>query len=175
MNVVKTWLVAGLLALLCGPAFAQGEAMSAIVAPGFATTYMLPVDFSTLNVGDPKVADATATTNRTIIIHGVAPGQTNFLFFDAQGKEVVDMLVTVPGQGTPIGVVHIHAKIDNVHGYVAYQCIPRAGQPPPRPEDGNPCFRIHDDLQGEDRVPPPRVLIQNFNNPAPADNTPPKQ
>ncbi len=172
MNAIKIGSSVSLLALLSPAAIAQ-ESMFATLPPGFAMTYMLPVPFATINVGNNAVADAAATTDRTVIIQGHASGQTNFLFLDAQGKEVVNLLVVVSSPGTPVGVVHIHSKLDNLHAYWAYQCLPRPGV---QADDktGNPCYRIEDKLEGSDRVPPPRVVIQQtFVNP-PSDNTPPR-
>jgi hypothetical protein len=139
MRAVKIGLIAGLLALFASIAAAQrapqgpveSESMAVFVPPGFAMTYMLPVPFATINVGDPRIADASATSDRGIIINGKAPGQTNLLFIDPQGREVVNLVVTVPNPGTPFGIVHIHSKLDNLHAYWAYQCLPREGAPQP--------------------------------------------
>jgi pilus assembly protein CpaC len=56
----------------------------------------LPGDIKDVLVADPKIANAVVRTARRAYIIGVAVGQTNVYFFDAQGKQLMafDIAVT---------------------------------------------------------------------------------
>ena len=66
---------------------------------------------------------------------------------------VANLLVNVTGLERHS--VHIHAKIGDVHSYYAYNCPTNRG-----------CYRVKDDLEGEDRVPAPTVMIMPLPVPA---------
>ena len=56
----------------------------------------LPADIKDVLVADPKIANAVVRTSRRAYIIGVAVGQTNVYFFDAEGKQLMafDIAVT---------------------------------------------------------------------------------
>ena len=56
----------------------------------------LPGDIKDVLVADPKIANAVVRTARRAYIIGVAVGQTNVYFFDAEGKQLMafDIAVT---------------------------------------------------------------------------------
>ena len=56
----------------------------------------LPGDIKDVLVADPKIANAVVRTSRRAYIIGVAVGQTNVYFFDAEGKQLMafDIAVT---------------------------------------------------------------------------------
>jgi pilus assembly protein CpaC len=56
----------------------------------------LPADIKDVLVGDPKVANAVVRSARRAYLIGVAVGQTNVFFFDAEGRQIAgyDIAVT---------------------------------------------------------------------------------
>jgi pilus assembly protein CpaC len=55
----------------------------------------LPKDVSEIVVGDPKIADAVVRTARKIYVMAAATGQTTIIGFDAAGRQVVNLEVSV--------------------------------------------------------------------------------
>jgi pilus assembly protein CpaC len=80
-----------------GPAartVALGKGKSAIVE--------LPVDARDITVGDPKVADVVLRTPRRISVLGIAPGQTDAVFFDGIGKPILRLDIRVDQDGAAV-------------------------------------------------------------------------
>src|SRR6185312_16736124 len=55
----------------------------------------LPGDIKDVLVADPKIANAVIRTSRRVYIIGVAIGQTNIFFFDAEGKQIAGFDIAV--------------------------------------------------------------------------------
>ena len=55
----------------------------------------LPGDIKDVLVADPKIANAVVRTSRRAYIIGVAVGQTNVYFFDADGKQLMGFDIAV--------------------------------------------------------------------------------
>jgi pilus assembly protein CpaC len=55
----------------------------------------LPDDIKDVLVADPKIANAVVRTSRRAYIIGVALGQTNVYFFDAQGRQIMGLDIAV--------------------------------------------------------------------------------
>lgn len=55
----------------------------------------LPVDARDVLVTDPKVADAVLRTPRRIFVLGVGAGQTDAVFFDAAGRQILSLDIRV--------------------------------------------------------------------------------
>jgi pilus assembly protein CpaC len=55
----------------------------------------LPADIKDVLVADPKIANAVVRTSRRAYIIGVAVGQTNVYFFDAEGKQLMAFDIAV--------------------------------------------------------------------------------
>jgi len=55
----------------------------------------LPVDARDVLVSNPAVADAVLRTPRRIYVLGVAPGQTDAVFFDAAGRQILSLNIRV--------------------------------------------------------------------------------
>jgi pilus assembly protein CpaC len=55
----------------------------------------LPVDARDVLVSNPAVADAVLRTPRRIYVLGVAPGQTDAVFFDAAGRQILALDIRV--------------------------------------------------------------------------------
>jgi len=55
----------------------------------------LPADIKDVLVADPKIANAVIRTSRRVYIIGVAIGQTNIFFFDADGRQIAGFDIAV--------------------------------------------------------------------------------
>ncbi len=55
----------------------------------------LPVDAADVFVSNPAVADAVLRTPRRIFVLGVAPGQSDAIFFDGMGRQILNLSVRV--------------------------------------------------------------------------------
>lgn len=77
---------------------AASDAGSHFVALGVGKSIALdlPADIKDVLVADPKIANAVVRTARRVYMIGVAVGQTNIYFFDAQGRQIAgyDIAVT---------------------------------------------------------------------------------
>jgi len=100
--------LAGALALLTAPAAAQAQstvrvelggagptAQSLSIPRGKSAIVELPVDARDVLVSNPAVADAVLRTPRRIYVLGVAPGQTDAVFFDAAGRQILSLNIRV--------------------------------------------------------------------------------
>src|SRR3974377_2132760 len=67
-----------------------GETSSRFVplGGGKAVVIDLPADIKDVLVADPKIANAVIRSSRRAYMIGVAVGQTNIFFFDANGKQI---------------------------------------------------------------------------------------
>lgn len=55
----------------------------------------LPVDVRDVVVSNPAVADAVLRTQRRVYVMGVAPGETDAIFFDAAGRQILSLNIRV--------------------------------------------------------------------------------
>jgi Pilus formation protein N terminal region len=53
-----------------------------VLTLGITSTLKFKKPFRTIAIGDAKVVDATADSDRTVTLHPVAYGETNIIFFD---------------------------------------------------------------------------------------------
>ena len=75
---------------------AQGTGGELIAIPrGKSAIVELPVDARDVLVTNPTVADAVLRSPRRIYILGVAPGQTDAVFFDASGRRILGLNIRV--------------------------------------------------------------------------------
>jgi len=76
---------------------AASEATSRFVPLGIGKSVAidLPADIKDVLVADPKIANAVIRSSRRVYIIGVAVGQTNLFFFDAEGKQIAGFDVAV--------------------------------------------------------------------------------
>jgi pilus assembly protein CpaC len=79
-------------------ALAAGEETARFIPLGIGKSVVidLPVDVKDVLVADPKVANAVVRSARRAYLIGVAVGQTNVFFFDADGRQIAgyDIAVT---------------------------------------------------------------------------------
>lgn len=75
---------------------ASGQASRSLTLPrGKSAIVELPVDARDVLVSNPQVADAVLRTPRRIYVLGVAPGQTDAVFFDAAGRQILSLDIRV--------------------------------------------------------------------------------
>ena len=55
----------------------------------------MPADIKDVLVADPKIANAVIRSSRRVYMIGVAVGQTNIFFFDADGKQIAGFDIAV--------------------------------------------------------------------------------
>jgi pilus assembly protein CpaC len=73
-----------------------GQASRPLSLPkGKSAIIDLPVDARDVLVSDPKVADAVLRTPRKIYVLGVGAGQTDAVFFDAAGRQILSLDIRV--------------------------------------------------------------------------------
>src|SRR4051812_18277841 len=113
--MVRRLLVWGAAALSLGlwtageltPAAADGRARGPQVAGADTTSHFLPLgigksvvldlpsDVKDVLVSNPAIANAVVRTARRAYLIGVAVGQTNIYFFDAQGRQIAGFDIAV--------------------------------------------------------------------------------
>jgi pilus assembly protein CpaC len=76
---------------------AASEATSRFIPLGVGKSIAvdLPADIKDVLVADPKVANAVIRSSRRVYMIGVAIGQTNIFFFDANGKQIAGFDIAV--------------------------------------------------------------------------------
>jgi pilus assembly protein CpaC len=76
---------------------AASEATSRFVPLGIGKSVAidLPADIKDVLVADPKIANAVIRTSRRVYMIGVAVGQTNIFFFDADGRQIAGFDIAV--------------------------------------------------------------------------------
>jgi pilus assembly protein CpaC len=76
---------------------AASEATSRFIPLGIGKSVAidLPTDIKDVLVADPKIANAVIRSSRRVYMIGVAVGQTNIFFFDADGKQIAGFDIAV--------------------------------------------------------------------------------
>ena len=76
---------------------AASEATSRFVPLGIGKSVAidLPADIKDVLVADPKIANAVIRSSRRVYMIGVAVGQTNIFFFDANGRQIAGFDIAV--------------------------------------------------------------------------------
>ncbi len=76
---------------------AASEATSRFIPLGIGKSVAidLPTDIKDVLVADPKIANAVIRSSRRVYMIGVAIGQTNIFFFDAEGKQIAGFDIAV--------------------------------------------------------------------------------
>ena len=96
----------------------------------------LPRDIKDVLVADPKIANAVIRSSRRAYIIGVAVGQTNVFFFDAEGKQIAgfDIAVTRDLNGIRAAIKQTlpDADIRSKASATAWCCPARRRAPPSR-------------------------------------------
>jgi Pilus formation protein N terminal region len=113
---------------------------------GYVGAYQTTGPVKDVMIGRPDVVDVIPQSDRVLMLTAKAPGTTNLLLLDADGKQVANLGIQVIGRD--VNRVQIHTMLGNLHGYWAYECGPEH------------CNRVDDRLAGSDRVPvyPPIIV-----------------
>ena len=87
---------------------------------GVVSTLSIGKSFKTIAIGDPKVVDAAAQNDRAIILHPLANGSTNIIFFDEKDVPIITVGVLVSDAGQPSRItVHNKALLGS---YTVFRC-----------------------------------------------------
>ena len=87
---------------------------------GVVSTLSIAKSFKTIAIGDSKVVDAAAQNDRAVILHPLANGSTNIIFFDEKDVPIITLGILVSDQGQPSRVV-IHNKAQ-LGSYTVFRC-----------------------------------------------------
>ncbi len=95
---------------LCAPVHAADSSVvyasngARVVQLGIGKSYVvnLPVDAAEVLVADPKVANAVVRSSRKAYVIGIALGETDIIFFDAEGRQIDSLAVSVARDMSPI-------------------------------------------------------------------------
>jgi pilus assembly protein CpaC len=92
----------------------DGAAQFVPLGVGKTVVIELPRDAKDVLVADPKIANAVVRTSRRAYLIGVAVGQTNVYFFDAEGRQIVgfDIAVTRDLNGIRAGIKRLLPEAD---------------------------------------------------------------
>lgn len=105
---------------------AASETTSRFIPLGVGKSFAidLPADIKDVLVADPKIANAVIRSSRRVYMIGVAVGQTNIFFFDANGRQIAGFDIAVTRdlngvraalkQAMPDADIHIEGVGDGV-------------------------------------------------------------
>jgi Flp pilus assembly secretin CpaC len=107
---------------ISGVAWAQQESEMHVLMLGHATLFKTDQSFTNIVIGDPKIVDVSATSDRTATLTALSTGATNVLFLDALGNPIseFEVVVSQPQQS----LVRVHSKSSGLMGFVSYRCGP---------------------------------------------------
>ena len=100
------------------PALAQGVDLTI----DFAKIMTLERPAETIVIGNPGIADATVEDDRTIVLTGKTAGATNLIVLDAEGKEIVNVVVRVSSDVRQLTTVFYGSQRQT------YSCAPTCEQ-----------------------------------------------
>ena len=87
---------------------------------GVVSTLSIAKSFKTIAIGDPKVVDAAAQNDRSVLLHPLANGSTNIIFFDEKEVPIITLGILVSDQGQPSRVI-VHNKAQ-LGSYTVFRC-----------------------------------------------------
>jgi Flp pilus assembly secretin CpaC len=86
---------------------------------GHLDVFTVARPFKTIVIGDPKVVDTQAVTDRSIIITPQTEGETTILFLDEHNEPLNYLSITVDVAGP--GRIRVHNKA-LLNSYTSYRC-----------------------------------------------------
>ncbi|AFL51593.1 hypothetical protein ABIE78_002570 [Sinorhizobium fredii] len=89
------------------------------VVVDFARPLILTRPASTVIIGNPAIAQATLSDDKTVILTGKTPGSTNLIVMDADGAEVANIILDVVAAGGRL------ITVDGGSGRSTYSCTER--------------------------------------------------
>jgi Flp pilus assembly secretin CpaC len=104
-----------------GIAYAQQTEMQTLML-GHVSLYKTDQSFTQVIIGDPKIVDVNATSDRTATMTALMTGATNVVFVNARGEPIseFEVVVSEPTQSR----VKVHNKSSGLTGYSSYRCGP---------------------------------------------------
>ena len=121
----------------------------------------LPSDIKDVLVADPKIANAVVRSSRRAYLIGVAVGQTNVFFFDAQGKQLAgfDIAVTRDLNGIRAAIKQVLTNSDiRVQGVADGVMLAGYAQ---SPAEAQQAFDIASRLVGSDTKVVNGIVVRN--------------
>ena len=124
-----------------------------------AVVIEMPADIKDVLVANPKVVNATvAQTGRRAYIVGVAAGETNIYFFDANARQIgaLDIAVADVAQpDSPPLLENSALAVDVITMYrgsrlVVYRCTKQSCAPPPPTDDDKPAAQDQSKITDRD-------------------------
>ena len=88
--------------------------------PNFISTFTLDKPFKTVLIGNPKIVDATAQDDRTVVLTPQAVGETNIIFLDERNVQITSINVLVD-EGVATSRVRIYNKA-LLTSFTTYRC-----------------------------------------------------
>lgn len=82
----------------------------------FARPLILARPARTVIIGNPAIAQATLSDDKTVVLTGKTPGSTNLIVMDADGGEVANIIVSVVAAGGRL------VTVDEGNGRATYSC-----------------------------------------------------
>jgi len=98
---------------------AEEAAKTVALRPNFISTFTTDRPFKTIMIGNPKIVDATAQDDRTVVLTPHAVGETNIIFLDKKNVRVTSLNVLV--EEGAASRVQIHNK-KLVTSFTVYRC-----------------------------------------------------
>jgi Flp pilus assembly secretin CpaC len=98
---------------------AEEAAKTVTLRPNFISTFTTDRPFKTIMIGNPKIVDATAQDDRTVVLTPHAVGETNIIFLDERNVRVTSLNILV--EEGAASRVKIHNK-KLVTSFTVYRC-----------------------------------------------------
>jgi hypothetical protein len=142
--------------LTVGVSAAQAQNQAVPLTLGIVAQYKSDKTFSSIVIGDPKVVEVNATSDRTLTLLPLANGLTNVLLLNGKGETINNITIWVSDAG-PSRVRIFRRPLTN---YAVYRCgvigcelIDQAlSKEPPSPSA--PSTPIGETIQGSDEWRP---------------------
>ena len=99
---------------------AEEAAKTVTLRPNFISTFTTDRPFKTIMIGNPKIVDATAQNDRTVVLTPHAVGETNIIFLDERNVRITSINVLVD-EGVATSRVKIHNKA-LLTSFTTYRC-----------------------------------------------------
>jgi len=176
-KIRTTWLAAAIAIIGFGPlnpAIAADSSIPTIqvvgsdsssrfvpLGVGKSVVIDLPSDIKDVLVADPKIANAVVRSSRRAYLIGVAVGQTNVFFFDAQGKQLAgfDIAVTRDLNGIRAAIKQVLTNSDiRVQGVADGVMLAGYAQ---SPAEAQQAFDIASRLVGSDTKVVNGIVVRN--------------
>lgn len=121
-GLLRAIMAAGLIVFATGFAVAENDRETVRVTIDFAKIVKLDEPASTVIVGNSGIVEAAIEDDKTMILTGQAPGTTNIIVIDIDGKEIANVRVVVATDTRELTTVYQGTERRS------YSCQPRCEQ-----------------------------------------------